>query len=302
MRWSTLFGTGKNKKSKRLLFWALLLLLSAILGGCTTNKKDPGTPLSNSPPSLQPGYEQDAQKKLDLPVYYVKITENDAYLVREVHQVPYTKEVARATLEELIKGTPSTPGAMKVLPPATKILGITIRDGMATVNFSRDVLRANVGASGEALGIQSIVNTLTEFPSVQKVSFLVEGKVDQESVNWWGHVGLHEQPFTRNVSQVNEPAIWVTAPTAGQKITSPVTIKGSARVFEAAVSTRIVDESGQVLARGFGTATEGAPGRGDFVITLPFPASQAGKGKLEVYWGSPRDGQDMDIVSIPVTW
>jgi len=38
------------------------------------------------------------------------------------------------------------------------------------------------------------------------------------------------------------------------------------------------------------------------VITLLFPASQAGKGNLEVYWGSPRDGQDMDIVSIPVTW
>ena len=298
-----MFGTGKIKKSKRLLFLALLLLLSAILGGCTTNKKDPGTPLSNSPPSLQPGYEQGAQqKKLDMPVYYVKITENDAYLVREVHQVPYTKEVARAAIEELINGTPSTPGAMKVLPPATKIIGITIRDGMAAVNFSRDVLRANVGASGEALGIQSIVNTLTEFPSVQKVSFLVEGKVDQESINWWGHVGLHEQPFTRDVSQVNEPAIWVTAPTAGQKIISPLTIKGSARVFEATVNTRIVDESGQVLAQGFGTATEGAPGRGDFVITLLFPASQAGKGNLEVYWGSPRDGQDMDIVSIPVTW
>jgi len=295
-----LAGTGKNKKSKGIIIlMALLLLLSSILGGCAINKGEQRATESNP----QPGGAQSGQpKKLDLFVYYVKITANDAYLVREAHQVGDTKEVARAALGELINGTPSTPGAMKVLSPDTKIMGISVRNGLATVDFSREVLRANVGASGEALGIQSIVNTMTEFPGVQKVSFLVEGKVDQAARNWWGHVGLHEQPFSRDVSMVNEPSIWVTAPPAGQKITSPLTVKGSARVFEGAVSARLRDESGKVISSGFATAAQGAPGRGDFTLTLPFAASPAGKGRVEVFWGSPKDGKEMDTVTIPVTW
>ncbi|MCL6558749.1 MAG: GerMN domain-containing protein [Firmicutes bacterium] len=281
-----------------------LLFVPVVLGGCNGNRDNQGPAGTNAPSSQPPGTGESTPQpqKMDVAVYYVKFTEKDAYLVREVHQVPYSKEVARAALEELVNGTPTTPGAVKVLPQGTKILGITVRNGLATVDFSRDVLRANQGATGEAMGIQSIVNTLTEFPTVQKVSFLVEGKVDQRARDWWGHVGLYNQPFTRDISRVYEPVIWVTAPVKGQKITSPVTVKGTARVFEASVSVRLKDESGNVIARGFTTATQGAPGHGDFVITLPFTASPGGKGTLEIYWTSPNDGSELNVVAVPVTW
>lgn len=272
----------------------LLLLISSFLAGCAKfGVKTPGPAQENVPAPEQ---------KLNLAVYYVKITQDDAYLVREVHQVPYTKEVARAALEELINTNPVTPGAVRVIPSATKVKAITIKDGLATVDFSKEVLRANVGASGEALGIQSIVNTLTEFPDVQKVSFMVEGKVDQETKDWWGHVGLYEQPFSRDVSVVNEPAIWVTSPVSGQKVESPLQVKGSARVFEATVNVRLMDESGKAIAESFTTATEGAPGRGQFELSLPFNAPSPGRGELEVFWRSPKDGKELDKVSVPVNW
>ncbi|MDF9408063.1 GerMN domain-containing protein [Pelotomaculum isophthalicicum JI] len=241
-------------------------------------------------------------QKTNLPVYYVKITADDAYLVREVHQVPYTKEVIKAALEELINTNPVTPGAVRVLPAGTKIRGISVQDGLATVDFSRDVLRANVGASGEELGIQSIINTVTEFPGVQKVSFLVEGTVDQEAKNWWGHVGLYSQPFARDVAKVYEPAIWLTSPAPDQVVASPLEVRGSARVFEATVSARLLDDSGKELASGFATAAQGAPGRGDFVLPLKYQVNSPGKGKVEVYWKSPKDGKEMDKVVIPVAW
>ncbi|MCL6638726.1 MAG: GerMN domain-containing protein [Firmicutes bacterium] len=275
-----------------------------MLAGCNVNRGNQVPPGAGATPSPPPGRQDPAEqpKRMDIAVYYVKFTEKDAYLVREVHQIPYTKEVARAALEELVNGTPVTPGATKVLPAGTKILGLTVRDGLATVNFSRDVLRANWGASGEALGIQSIVNTLAEFPTIQKVSFLVEGKIDQQARNWWGHVGLYTQPFERDITRVYEPAIWVTAPARDQKITAPLTVKGSARVFEGTVNVRLKDGSGNIIARGATTASEGAPGRGDFTLTLPFTATPAGKGTLEVYWISPKDGSEMDLVALPVTW
>jgi len=295
-----------NRSSRKIIkvaaTLAAILLTLSLLSACTLfSSKGAGQVAPGDTPTGQEG-SKPAEQPLNLAVYYVKITDKDAYLVREVHQVPYTQEVAKAALEELVKGNPATSGAARVLPPETKIKGIAVKDGIASVDFSSEVLKANVGAAGEALGIQSIVNTLTEFPEIKQVSFLVEGKLDERAKDWWGHIGLYDQPFKRDVSTVYEPVIWVTSPEPGQKIASPLQISGSARVFEAAVNARILDNAGKELARGYATASEGAPGRGDFVFTLPFTPTTAGSGKVEVFWASPKDGKELDMVVIPVTW
>lgn len=277
---------------------AALIIILTVLAGCSLFSKKTSGP----DPGTLPGQEGSAPQKLNLAEYYVKITNDDAYLVREVHEVPYTADAPRAALEELINVAPATPGAQRVLPAGTKINGISIKDGLATVDFSREVLQANVGAAGEGLGITSIVNTLSEFPDIKKVSFLVEGKLDQQAKDWWGHIGLYSQPFKRDLSRVYEPSIWVTAPTPGQKIGSPLEVQGSARVFEAAVNLRLIDNTGEILAEGTATATSGAPSREDFVFSLPFTGSVSGSGNLEVFWISPEDGKEMDKVVVPVTW
>jgi hypothetical protein len=245
---------------------------------------------------------QETLNQVTVAVYYLKFRQNNAYLVREVHEVQTDQDPRLAALEELIHGTPTTPGAAKVLPPDTKIRGFKVDNGLATVDFSQEVLNANVGSTGEALGIQSIVNTLTEFPDITKVAFTVEGKVDERARDWWGHVGLYEQPFSRNLSVVWEPAIWVTAPFSGEKITSPLKVSGSARVFEGTVTLRLVTEDGTKLAETFTTATAGAPERGSFETSLVFPKPAAPKGYLEVFWYSPEDGSEQDKVKIPVNF
>jgi len=274
----------------------LLLALGLLSSGCgdrTSQLSDPG---QNTPAPVEP-----APEMMDVAVYYVKSTEKEFYLVREVHQVEKTPEAAKAALNELIKGNPVTPDAARVLPADTKILGIKVEQGLATVDFSPEVLKANVGSSGEALGIASMVNTLTEFPTIQEVSFTVDGQVEK-GIDWWGHVGLYQQPFKRDLSNVFEPAIWVTAPIKDQIITSPVKISGNARVFEATVSYRIKDDNGNMLAQGFATATEGAPGRGDFTGELAFKPAGPGKGQIEVFEVSMKDGSDRNKVIIPVEW
>jgi len=292
----------KSEKTKVTGIFLIVMLLLSVFAACMSLAGN--QPAGEQTPVTPPSQNKVAQidQKINLPVYYVKITADDEYLVREVHQVPYTKEVIKAALEELINTDPATPGAARVLPPDTKIRGISVQDGLATVDFSREVLHANVGASGEALGLQSIVNTITEFPGIQKVSFLVEGKLDQEAKNWWGHVGLYLQPFFRDVSKVYEPAIWVTSPTPGQLVKTPLEVTGSARVFEATVSARLSDDSGKEMAVGFVTATQVAPGRSDFILSLSFQAGSPGKGIVEVFWQSPEDGKELDKVVIPVTW
>ena len=280
-------------KLKSLLTLILLITVVMVSSGCQR------TPAPVPPNPEPPGPVEPV--KMDVAVYYLKTTQTEMYLIREVHQVDKTNEVAKAALTELISGTPATAGASRVLPADTKILGINIEQGLATVDFSGEVLKANVGSSGEALGIASIVNTLTEFPTINKVAFTVDGS-KEKGMDWWGHVGLYEQPFQRDVSRVFEPAIWVTSPVQDQLITSPLKISGSARVFEATVSFRLKDSSGTVIAQGFTTASEGAPGRGDYTGELAFIVSGPGKGQIEVFEASAKDGSDTNKVIIPVQW
>ncbi|MEW5762122.1 MAG: Gmad2 immunoglobulin-like domain-containing protein [Bacillota bacterium] len=271
-----------------LVLAAVFCLLVASCGCRATPRETPPAPREERPQEMR------------VAVYYVKMTEQDAYLVREVHTVPYMREVARAALEELIRGTPETPGAFRVLPHDTKIRSVKIADGLATVDFSREVLRANVGAAAEGLGIQSIVNSLTEFPTVSRVRFLVEGGLDERAKEWWGHMGLYGQPFTRNLDRVIEPAIWVTRPQPEAVVTSPLEVRGSAMVFEGTVYLRLVTAEGKKLAETYTTATAGAPARGEFAATLTFTPPRRGKGFVEVFWPSPKDGSELDMVRVPV--
>jgi len=273
---------------KRSLAVPMVLALALLVTGCGRVRENPAPQAVPEPATMR------------LAVYYLKLDERNAYLVREVHEVPKTSAVARAALEELIRGEPVTPGARRVLPPDTRVLGIKIENGLATVDFSKEVLRANVGAAGEALGIQSIVNTLTEFSQIDRVAFTVEGRLDQAARDWWGHVGLYGQPFRRDLSQVWEPAIWVTSPAPGTTVASPLVVRGSAMVFEGTVQGRVVAEGGRVLAQGFTTATVGAPGRGDFELRLDFPAPPEKTGWVEVYSISAEDGREEHLVRVPV--
>ena len=283
----------KNCLPKVLL--GFVLVLSLIMAACSPQLPD--SPDTQPPPDDDPP----AVQEVPVAVYYVKMTDSGAYLVREVHAVTMEKRIDIAVLEQLIHGEPVTEGAYRVLPPDTKVLDIAVVDGLATIDFSREVLNANVGAAGEALGIQSIVNTLTELPEIEQVMFLVEGDLDERAQDWWGHIGLAElQPIERDLSMVWEPAIWVNEPQPGIEVNSPLTVQGSARVYEATVNLRLIDRDGEVLVDTFTTATAGGPARGEFEAVLEFPAPSTGEGRIEVFWISPKDGSEQDKVNIPV--
>lgn len=274
-------------------------MLTAAVGisGCF-NAKEAKPP---SPPDQKKSVPP-KESVINLAVYYVKFKENEVYLVREIHQVPFTEDGPKAAVNELISANPKTGGAVRVLPADTRLLGVNISDGLATVNFSKEVLNSNVGSSGEALGIQSIVNTLTEFPQIQEVSFQVEGKVDSRTRDWWGHVGLYEQPFKRNLDKVVEPVMWITHPAAGQVAGVPLLVKGSAKFSEGVVNARLLDSNGKKLAESSSNTSRGIYGRGDFEIKLTFTPPGKGSGTLEVYRAGPKDGSPLDTVKIPIQW
>jgi len=86
------------------------------------------------------------------------------------------EELIKIVLEELIKG-PSNKYLYKTIPPEVSVLSVTIENNIANVDFSEEMHTKHWGgATGEALTIASIVNTLTEFEDIELVKMTVVGQ------------------------------------------------------------------------------------------------------------------------------
>ena len=95
--------------------------------------------------------------------------------------------------------------------------------------------------------------------------------------------------------------IKVTRPQPESTITSPLLIKGEARVFEGTVQFRLKDSDGNIIVEKNGTASAEEVGEfGQFGELLLFDEISSDSGTLEVYWQSPEDGSEQDLVSIPI--
>ena len=95
----------------------------------------------------------------------------------------------------------------------------------------------------------------------------------------------------------------VTAPkpadaaNAGQQLQ----LTGSARVFEANVSWRLLDTSGTAVASGnFNTSLGSSAVWGTFDTLIPLPADVRGNLTLELFEASARDGSPQGVIQIPL--
>jgi hypothetical protein len=80
------------------------------------------------------------------------------------------------------------------------------------------------------------------------------------------------------------------------------TLSGMSRTFEATTAWRILDAKRGLLSGGTMTASRGTSALwGTYEIRVQLPAALTSMVVLEVYWVSPRDGSDMDVVRVPLT-
>ena len=159
-------------------------------------------------------------------------------------------------------------------------------------------LRSRIPAGTTARGVRiaQVVYTLTQFPTVTGVRFAING----QGVTVVGGVPV-QSPQTRAMYRGYLPAITVRSPVIGARVTSPVTVSGTADVFEATVSVRVLDSAGHEIARTFTTASCGTGCRGDYSVTVSYSVPRAQPGTIEVFESSARDGQPVNVQLIPVT-
>jgi len=127
-------------------------------------------------------------------VYFGFVTQQDAYVVPVLRATERTDNLKQAAIEELIRGPGEESDLSPVLPTETRILSLEVEEGIATVDLDEKARELAGGSLGESLTIAGIVNTLAEFPDVDKVQILVNG---EKGVSLGGHFVLDE-PLARH--------------------------------------------------------------------------------------------------------
>ncbi|MFE9955480.1 Gmad2 immunoglobulin-like domain-containing protein [Micromonospora sp. NPDC005299] len=203
-------------------------------------------------------------------------------LVPTRRTLPATVATSRLALTALADGpspAESATGLTTLVPAGTEVTRIA--GGVATL-----VPPAGFDAGGTAtarLRRAQVVWTLTQFSTVRRVAFApadtATGRDDYADLL---------------------PPIVVTAPAIGDRVTSPVTVTGTADVYEATVSVRVLDAAGQEIGTAFTTASCGSGCRGAYRLNVRYGRAASRLGTIEVYEVSARDGSRINVVRVPV--
>jgi germination protein M len=212
---------------------------------------------------------------------------------------PSGPRVATAAVNALLAGPSAVELAAGVgtsIPDGTELLGLSIDGGIATVDLSR-TFESGGGSLSMFSRLAQLTYTLTQFPTVRGVNLESDGK---PVTVFSGEGIILEQPMTRRSYRDRLPAILVQSPMIGEQVSSPVTISGTANVFEATVSITVLDAQGTEIASGFTTATCGTGCRGTYSTAVAFTVDQSQTGTVRVYEASAKDGHPINVVDIPV--
>ncbi|MDE5679794.1 MAG: GerMN domain-containing protein, partial [Lachnospiraceae bacterium] len=125
------------------------------------------------------GNEINAYDKVRLRLYFAN--EDGTALIATNRTMAYNTNISleRLVVEQLLSG----PGAdvadvvYPVINPNTKIVSVSVRDGICYVNFDENFLNQTYNVSSE-VAIYSIVNSLGELTSVNRVQISVNGETD----------------------------------------------------------------------------------------------------------------------------
>jgi germination protein M len=226
----------------------------------------------------------------------------DPALVPVTRTVPKSPATAGAAMTALLAGPSASeraasPRIRTLIPAGTKLLGIKISEGLATVDLS-SVFASGGGAFSVRGRLAQVVYTLTQFTTVDRVSFKLDGK----PVTAFSSEGIVlDKPVTRTTYREDFlPPIFVDAPAWGATLLTQGRVTGLANVFEAQFRIAILDRDDKVLTDVPVLATCGSGCWGTFGVTMSYHVSTARWGTLRVWDISEGTGKRVAVREYPV--
>lgn len=168
-----------------LLLSVVLAIALPVAGGCTPEESAPpvdGTATPDVPDETPDGTETstpepEPAEEMSVTLYWVSAGENALGVERTL---PRSEAVATAAIEALIAGPTDTelttwPTISSAVPADTRLLGLTIADGIAKIDLSEE-FESGGGTFSMTARLAQVVYTLDQFPTIDGVEFYIEGE------------------------------------------------------------------------------------------------------------------------------
>ncbi len=123
------------------------------------------------------GEEINAWRTADLILYYTNETGNKLVTQRVPMEYNSNISLEKLIVERLIAGPPYE-GAYPTIPANTKLVSVTVRDGICYVTLDEGFLETGYNVT-ESIPVYSIVNSLVQNTDAQKVQISINGETNQ---------------------------------------------------------------------------------------------------------------------------
>jgi germination protein M len=168
-----------------VIFSSVLLSGCGVFGGKEKTKMDPPqdiTYVENGSQSVvtketsgeaSSATEEAKQASLMTELYLI---DKDGYVVPQTVALPKAEGVAKQALEYLVENGPVSemlPNGFRAVLPADTQVTVDVKGGVATVDFSKEF--KNYQPEDEMKILQAVTWTLTQYDSIQKVKFQMNG-------------------------------------------------------------------------------------------------------------------------------
>lgn len=164
------------KKTLSIFICSMTIFSMVSLTGC--KNKDT---ISSGDKEKQIALSKEKENALDLNIYFGS-SNNSTDLSKEQRVIKKDELLGETIINEIIKGPGVKSNLNPVLPKDTKLLSFSIKDNTAYVNFSKEA-NISMNAYKEETCLKSIIFSLTELPSIQKVKIFIDNK----DTNIWGN-------------------------------------------------------------------------------------------------------------------
>ncbi|WP_047150584.1 GerMN domain-containing protein [Aneurinibacillus tyrosinisolvens] len=174
--------------ARKLIMGSAFISFLLLLSGCglfgpkdvSSNGIDPPqlqTPAANSEKVNAPQAVGQAKQAEGAAVHKIYVVDADGFVVPWAVEIPKSKGLAKQVLNYMVKGSEGEKllpaGFRAVLPAGTKVLGMVIKNGVATVDFSPEFKKYR--AEDEQKILDAVTWALTEIDTIKEVNIQING-------------------------------------------------------------------------------------------------------------------------------
>lgn len=160
--------------NKKIAFFLVGSIVIASIGFTGCEKKDKLS-INNKEKIENITLPNEKKNNIELDLYFDSSSGKTAEIAKEERLVNKEELLGEIIVQELLKGPSNVSKLKPVFPKEVRLLSFSIKDNIAYVNLSSEA-RVTMSTAKEEATLRSLVNSLTQLPSVNKVKIMLDNR------------------------------------------------------------------------------------------------------------------------------